>query len=329
MEIIRLENITKSFQVYQRKPGFFNTIKSFVNRKYETKIAVDNISLSVQEGEMVGYIGPNGAGKSTTIKILSGILVPTSGIVEVNGLVPHKNRVKNSMQIGVVFGQRTQLHWDLPVMDSYQLYKRMYKIDERLFKQNVDYFVEKLDMGDFVYKPVRLLSLGQKMRAEIASALLHNPPLLYLDEPTIGLDVMAKSWIREFLCELNRERKVTVILTTHDMDDIEKICQRLVILDTGHIVYDGSIDLFKKTYGNECEITVDFSDAPSPVSDSRIALKKTEGNRCTYRFNLTEITIAEVVTGLAKNNVIKDFSYREPDIESLIKNFYTIHRSQS
>jgi ABC-2 type transport system ATP-binding protein len=169
------------------------------------------------------------------------------------------------------------------------------------------------------------------MRAEIASALLHNPPLLFLDEPTIGLDIMAKSWIREFLCELNRERGVTVILTTHDMDDIEKICSRLVILDTGHIVYDGSIDLFKKTYGNECEITVVFSadvSAESPsVTDSRIRLIKAEGNSCIYRFNLTEITIAEVVMGLAKDNIIKDFSYREPDIESLIKNFYALRRS--
>jgi ABC-2 type transport system ATP-binding protein len=282
MEIIKLENITKSFQVYQRKPGFLNTVKSFFNRKYETKIAVDTISLSVQEGEMVGYVGPNGAGKSTTIKILSGILVPTSGLVEVNGLVPHKNRAKNAMQIGVVFGQRTHLHWDLPVMDSYQLYKRMYRIDDRVFKQNVDFFVEKMDMGDFVYKPVRLLSLGQKMRPEIASALLHHPPLLFLAEPTIGLDVIAKSWIREFLRELNRERKVTVILTTHDMDDIEQICKRLVILDLGHIVYDGSIDLFKKTYGNECEVSVDFSANPPPGSDSRIHLIKTEGNRCVY-----------------------------------------------
>lgn len=326
MEIIKLENIGKSFKVYQRKPGLINSLKSLVNRKYEIKTAVDNISLSVEAGEMVGYIGPNGAGKSTTIKILSGILVPGSGLVEVNGLVPHKNRIKNAMQIGVVFGQRTHLHWDLPAMDSYQLYKRMYKIDDNVFRQNVDYFVEKLDMGSFIYRPVRLLSLGQKMRAEIASALLHNPPILFLDEPTIGLDVMAKSWIRDFLRELNRERGITVILTTHDMDDIEQICRRLVIIDLGRIVYDGSIDLFKKTYGSECEITVDFSDALPNVSNGKIRQVKAEEKRGTYRFNPAEITIAEVVTGLAKDNAIKDFSYKEPDIESLIKNFYTAKR---
>jgi ABC-2 type transport system ATP-binding protein len=325
MPIIELKDITKTFEIYKRKPGVLNALKSLVSRKYETKSALKGISFSIERGEMVGYIGPNGAGKSTTIKILSGILVPSSGSVVVNGLVPYKNRKKNALRIGVVFGQRTHLHWDLPVTDSYDLYQKMYRVDKARFRRNVEFFTEKLAMRDFINKPVRQLSLGQKMRAEIASALLHDPDIIYLDEPTIGLDVLAKSWIREFLREVNRERQTTVILTTHDMDDIEQICDRLVMIDNGSIIHDGSIDAFKKAHGNECELLIDFESENVAVNEPRLKLLKAEGVRRWYRFNKDEISLAEAVTMIMRNHSVKDFSYKEPEIETIVKRLYEMN----
>lgn len=226
MAFIRVDRLSKQYKRQVRSEGLGGAIKDLFNRKYDTKTAVDQISFAIEKGEVVGYIGPNGAGKSTTIKMLSGILVPSSGIVEVGGIVPYKQRKQYTRNIGVVFGQRTQLWWDIPVSESFRMMKYMYKISDKQFDQNMEMFTDILDIQSFMHTAVRQLSLGQRMRADLCAALLHNPDILYLDEPTIGLDVVVKEKIRDFIKEVNKERQTTVILTTHDMSDIEKLCYR-------------------------------------------------------------------------------------------------------
>lgn len=235
---IDLDHVSKEFFRYKRPDGIKKRVMSLVHRDYERKKAVDDLFLSVEKGELVGYIGTNGAGKSTTIKMLAGILTPSQGKISVAGMVPYENRKRNAMQIGVVFGQRTQLNWDLPVKDSFELYRSMYRVKRERYLDNVEMFMELLDLRNLMEVPVRQLSLGQKMRVELAVALLHDPGILYLDEPTIGLDVIAKDRIRHFVRELNREKGTTVILTTHDMRDVEEICSRIVMIDQGRIMLD-------------------------------------------------------------------------------------------
>jgi ABC-2 type transport system ATP-binding protein len=320
--LIEVEGVTKEFKVYQRTKGFAAGLGSFFHRPYEIKKAVDDISFQVQKGETVAYIGANGAGKSTTIKILAGILVPTFGRVIVDGRVPYQERRENALHIGVVFGQRTHLHWDLPVIDSYELYQKMYRISPDRYRRNLETFSELLDLGQFIRKPVRQLSLGQKMRAELAAALLHEPELVYLDEPTIGLDVLAKSKIRGFIKQINRELRTTVILTTHDMDDIEQICGRLIMIDGGKILYDGSLAGFKERFGGEHLLVVDFADEEAAVDDPRLKLVKVEGPRRTFRFRREEITVAEAITLIARNYDITDLNIKEPEIEGIVKKIY-------
>lgn len=322
MSIIQVKDLTKEFKIYEREKGFVNSVKSFFRRKYTIKRAVDSINFNIEKGEIVGYIGANGAGKSTTIKMLSGILVPTSGEVLVNGIIPHKNRKEYSKSIGVVFGQRSQLHWDLPASDSYDLYKKMYGISDERFKKNIEFFTELLDLADFIDKPVRQLSLGQKMRAELAAALLHDPDILYLDEPTIGLDIFAKSKMREFIRQINAEKQTTVILTTHDMDDIEQTCQRLVMIDKGHIIYDGELDDFKNTYGGDNLLIVEFADKNVRLDDSRLKIVKEEGATRHILFNKSEINAGEAITYITRNFNIKDLNLKEPEIEDTIKKLY-------
>jgi len=254
--MIEAERLTKEYKIYRSgEPGqgWRTGIRSFFARPYEVKQAVQSINFHIPQGELVGFIGPNGAGKSTTIKMLSGVLTPTSGTVRVNGLVPSENRKRNGMQIGVVFGQRSQLFWDLPMEETFLLLRRMYRIPPDRFKRNVDFMIELLEMDSFYRTPVRQLSLGQKMRANLAASLLHDPAVLYLDEPTIGLDIVAKAKIRGFLRELNREKRTTVLLTTHDMDDIDEVCQRLMLIDKGVLIHDGTLSAFKHTYGQGAE----------------------------------------------------------------------------
>lgn len=322
MSFIEVNNITKEFETYKREKGTFNAIKSLFHREYEIKKAVNNISFHIDKGELVGYIGPNGAGKSTTIKILSGILLPTSGDVMVNGIVPHKNRKKNAMQIGVVFGQRSQLNWDLPMEDTFDLYKRMYKINDINYKRNVEFFTELLDMKDFLRKPVRQLSLGQKMRAELSISLLHDPQILYLDEPTIGLDVVAKNRIRKFICELNKEKSTTVILTTHDMADIEQICNRIIMIDHGKVLNDSSLDTFKKKYSNTHYIDVEFSNNEQGPFDSRLKLIKSEDNKKLFSFANETISIKEVLTYFSQSFEISDISIKGEEIEDIVRKLY-------
>ena len=244
MAYIEAENLQKTFKVYERPKGAGAALRSLIHRTYTEKRAVDGISFSIQKGEMVGYIGPNGAGKSTTIKILGGILVPDGGSVLCGGRVPWKERKENALHVGVVFGQRSQLNWELPMEDTFELYRKMYRIPESIYKRNVECFTELLGMEEFLRKPVRSLSLGQKMRAELAASLLHDPEVLFLDEPTVGLDVVAKDRIRKFLKELNREKQTTILLTSHDMMDIDEICSRVILIDHGKKMLDEQLEDF-------------------------------------------------------------------------------------
>ncbi|MFP4661222.1 MAG: ATP-binding cassette domain-containing protein [Halanaerobiales bacterium] len=322
MAFIEVEHLSKYFKVYSREKGLLNSFKSLFKREYQLKKAVDDISFSIEKGELVGYIGPNGAGKSTTIKTLAGILLPTVGQVKVNGMIPYKNRKENSMNMGVVFGQRSQLYWDLPMEETFDLFKKMYKIEEKVFKRNLDFYVDLLQMGDFLRKPVRTLSLGQKMRANLASALLHDPDVLYLDEPTIGLDVVVKNKIRNFIREINREKNTTVILTTHDMDDIEHICDRLIMIDHGKILYDGSLTEFKNSYGKEYTVMVQFNEYDINITDKRLNVIKDEGQVKWISFLIDDLSVAEAVTQLTRKYDIIDLSIKEPETEELVRKIY-------
>lgn len=243
--MISMKNISKTYRVAKRNAGFKAACKSLFSREYETIHALNDVSFTINDGEMVGYIGPNGAGKSSTIKILSGILKPDGGECVVDGMVPWKNRIKYVKNIGVVFGQRTQLWWDVPVIDSFELLKDIYSIPDSRYKANLDEFTELLNLSELVKTPARQLSLGQRMRCELAASLLHGPKILFLDEPTIGLDAVSKLAVREFILKLNKEHKTTVILTTHDMQDIEALTQRIILIGKGHILLDGSVDMIK------------------------------------------------------------------------------------
>ena len=238
--IIQVENLRKEFKSYSSRQGLKGAFRDLLTRNYKVLRAVDDLSFQVKQGEMVGYIGENGAGKSTSIKMLTGILTPTSGFVQVNGMNPHKEREKFVQTIGVVFGQRSQLWWDIAVQESFRLLKKVYKVSDEDYRNHMEHVIESLDIGPLLDKPVRKLSLGQRMRCELAAALIHNPPLLFLDEPTIGLDVLVKLKIRKFLKEMNEKYQTTILLTTHDLTDIEALCERVVMLDEGKIIYDPS-----------------------------------------------------------------------------------------
>ncbi len=248
--IIEARGLAKEFKVFQRREGVGGAFRDLFKRDYSILKAVDAINFSVEKGEMVGYIGANGAGKSTTIKMLTGILVPTAGFIEVNGFVPYKDRKEYTRDIGVVFGQRSQLWWDIAVIESYQLLAKIYRVPKEVYKKRLDHFIAILDLGPLLHTPVRKLSLGQRMRCELAGALIHNPSVLFLDEPTIGLDVLAKVKIREFLKEINNEFKTTVILTTHDLGDIEALCSRVALIDKGKMLYDDELKLLRQQWGD-------------------------------------------------------------------------------
>lgn len=322
MSFINVEHICKEFKITKREKGALNTVKSMFHREYTIKKAVDDISFTVEQGELVGYIGPNGAGKSTTIKMLSGILTPSSGKITVGDMVPYENRKENNMRMGVVFGQRSQLYWDLPMGETFDLYKKMYRIEDSIFRRNVDFYIELLQMQDFLKTPVRQLSLGQKMRGNIAIALLHDPAIVYLDEPTIGLDVLAKSRIRTFIKEVNREKNTTLILTTHDMDDIEAICSRLIMIDKGRKIYDGTLEQFRRTYGGGSVFIADFDTESFEIPDVRLKLVKEEGYRKWITFKKDKISPMDVLALLGARYKINDFSMQDADIEETVKGIY-------
>lgn len=322
--IIDVQGLRKEFRIAKRKEGALGALRALFSRDYITKVAVQDVSFQIRPGELVGYIGPNGAGKSTTIKMLTGILVPTSGRVVVRDLVPYEQRVENARQIGVVFGQRTQLWWDLPTIESFELLRYIYKIPKATYDRNMARFKEMLALDEFLQTPVRQLSLGQRMRADIAAALLHDPTIVYLDEPTIGLDVVAKEKIREFLREINRERGVTVILTTHDMQDIEKICDRMILIDKGSVIYDGPVRQIKERFGKHRTLVVDLEpngpyDALGIEGAEQV---KREGNRFWLRFNRDQISASQLIARVSSQYSVQDLTVEEPEIEGIISRIY-------
>ena len=324
MPIITVEHLSKHFKVHKRRTGFWGNLSSTVSRQHNIIKAVDDVNFTLERGELVGYIGANGAGKSTTIKMLTGILVPTSGHIDVMGLTPYRNRRENTRRIGVVFGQRTQLWWDLPVIDSFELLKHIYEIPQNLYKQNLEFFSELLQLQPFLSTPVRRLSLGQRMRCDLTAALLHNPEILYLDEPTIGLDVVAKEQVRQFLRQVNAEHQVTVILTTHDLNDVEKVCQRLIIIDNGKIIYDGGIDDLKKRYGKTRMLIVDLAQAYSDIQLEGVDLTRRDGNRIWLAFDRDTISASEVIAQLTARYEIQDLTISEPEIEEIVRRIYEL-----
>ena len=320
--MIEVDNLSKTFKVYHHRKGFFGSFVNLFSRRHRVIRAVDSVSFTVQRGEIVGYLGPNGAGKSTTIKMLTGILVPSSGSVTVNGYVPHRQRKENAKHIGVVFGQRSHLWFDLPVQESFELLQRIYRIPEVQYRDNVEMFDALLNLGDFFQTPVRQLSLGQRMRADIAAALLHNPDVLFLDEPTIGLDVVAKARIREFIQQINAEREVTVVLTTHDLDDVEKLCKRVILIDNARLCFDGELATLRRLLSTERLLSVDYAEVYPDITIPNVHIVYQEGVRVQYRFSPEVISAADLIRTILQKFRIVDISIQEPDIEELIKTVY-------
>ena len=320
--LIEVEALRKTFRVAHHHRGALGALRNLVERRGRVVPAVDGITFRIERGEMVGCIGPNGAGKSTTIKMLTGILVPSSGRIEVAGLVPHRRRKVLARRIGVVFGQRTQLWWDLPLIESLELLRFIYRVPAAQHRANLDFCTELLELAPFLDTPVRQLSLGQRMRGDLTAALLHDPEILYLDEPTIGLDVVAKHRIREFLRQLNRERAVTVLLTTHDMADISRLCERLLIIDRGRLLYDGALETIRERYGQERMLVVDFVGAGSPVHVPHATVVRVDGPRQWLRFRREETTAADLIAALATRYELRDLTIEEPEIEAIIRDLY-------
>jgi ABC-2 type transport system ATP-binding protein len=320
--IIQVQNLNKTFKLYKSKKGFLGTLLNFVSREQRLVEAVKDISFEIGKGEILAYVGPNGAGKSTTIKMLTGILTPTGGEVRVNEINPHHQRKENARQIGVVFGQRTQLWWDLPLLDSFELLRHIYHIPLAQYRRNLDMFRELLDLDSFINTPVRQLSLGQRMRGDLAASLLHNPPILFLDEPTIGLDVVAKERLRHFIKTINREEKVTVLLTTHDMGDIEQLCQRLLIIDKGSLIYDGDLEQIRQRYGKYRTLIVDLTENVSEIKIEGAETVQAEGIRHWLQFNRATLSAAELIRRVSENYPVLDLSIQEPEIEAIIRHIY-------
>ena len=326
MSLIEVEELRKTFAVAVRRQGRFGAIKTLLAREYQQLSAVDGISFRVEAGEMIGYIGPNGAGKSTTIKMLTGILAPSSGQIMVDGRVPHQQRVAHVQRIGVVFGQRTQLWWDLPTIESFELLRHIYRIPEASWRSNLREFAELLDLGPFLETPVRQLSLGQRMRADLVAALLHEPAILFLDEPTIGLDVVAKERIRQFLTDINRARGVTVILTTHDLEDITRLCQRVVLIDHGHVIYDGGLEDLRTRFGRQRTLVIDLDGAlgagSAAIQIANAEVVRREGPRVWLRFDRETTTAAALIAEVAARYRVRDLTLEEPAIEGIVRGIY-------
>ena len=320
--MIEVENLNKSFKVIKREAGIGSAIKSLFNPQYSTVQALENVSFKIDEGEIVGYIGPNGAGKSTTIKIISGILVPDSGKCNILGYTPWKDRINHVKNIGVVFGQRSQLWWDVPVIDSYNLLKDIYKIPEKNFKNNLQLLTDTLDLSPLLTTPVRQLSLGQKMRCEIGASLLHDPKILFLDEPTIGLDAVSKVAVRNFIKTINKEKKITVILTTHDMNDIEALAQRIILIGKGKILLDGSLLDLKNRFVTRKTLTVDFMESNEDIHIPGTTILSKSKERISMSVDLTQIKVSEVIGLLSNKLDITDVSVDSHPIEEIIVDLY-------
>jgi ABC-2 type transport system ATP-binding protein len=326
MSHIRVRSLSKSFQIAERQAGFVGSLKGLFNRTYRHVHALDGVSFDLGKGELVGYIGPNGAGKSTTIKILSGILVPDSGECTVAGLTPWQNRAEHVANIGVVFGQRTQLWWDLPVIESFALLRDIYKIPPERYQPRLDELVSILKLNEMLDTPVRQLSLGQRMRCDLVASLLHGPDVLFLDEPTIGLDATSKFAVREFVKRLNRDYEVTVILTTHDMDDIEALCERIIVLGNGHILSDSSLQDLRNSVATERRIKLELQNAPISFTQPQTRIVNQEGNQIELAFNPDEISSAELIKRIVDEHAVSDLIVESPPIENMISELYAKNR---
>lgn len=321
MSFIEVKHITKTFKVAKKKSGLKASFKSFFKRDYKMVEAVKDISFSIAKGEIIGYIGPNGAGKSTTIKILSGILTPDKGQCTVGKIVPWKNRKEYVKKIGVVFGQRSQLWWDIPAEDTFDLLKDIYDIPEERYQKVKEELVEKLNLKDIINVPVRQLSLGQRMRCEIAASLLHEPEILFLDEPTIGLDAISKQQVRDFIKRINKEKKTTIILTTHDMSDIDALAKRIILIGKGQVLYDGSLQKLKNNYANKRYISVKTKDSLNIRNKGIIQKEKVKDG---YKFCIDSktINISDFLSIISKKVQIEDVEIDNENLDNMIVNLY-------
>ena len=320
--MIKFQNISKTFKVAKRSPGLKAALKSVAKREYTYIEALKDVSFSIERGEIIGYIGPNGAGKSTTIKILSGILVPTKGSCTVLDKVPWKNRIEHVKNIGVVFGQRSQLMWDIPVIDSFELLRDIYRVPESQYKKNLDEIVEIFGLVDFINTPVRQLSLGQRMRCEIAASLLHNPQILFLDEPTIGLDAVSKVAVRNFIKRINKENDVTVVLTTHDMGDIETLTDRVMLIGKGQILYNGSFNQLKSKYNTTQHLTMDYDQSMEIILPEHTQELSKEDGRAVISIDTTNISVSQVISHLSGSLTVYDITVHSRPIEEIIADVY-------
>ena len=323
MTVIEVKQLTKVFKIPKKDPGLGGAVKGLFHPQYQNKTAVNEINFKLEAGEIVGYIGVNGAGKSTTIKMLTGVLMPTSGSINVLGRDPHKQRVDNAHDIGVVFGQRTQLWWDLALIESLNLIARIYNVHPLKYKLMLDQFTETLELDELLNIPVRNMSLGQKMRSELAAALIHEPRVVYLDEPTIGLDLIVKERIRDFIKAQCISKGMTVILTTYDLGDIEELCRRVIIIDDGRIIYDGPIETIKKKFGKFREITFEtMEDIKTLDLPPGAEMLSTEDHKIQIRFDRT-VSTASKVAGAVMNQIdVRDFSLSEPELSDIVKQIY-------
>ena len=326
--MIKVENLSKEFKISKKYPGFKGALRSFFSTEYTIKKAVDDISFEINDGEIVGYIGANGAGKSTTIKMMTGILTPSSGRIIVDGVVPYENREKNAKNIGVVFGQKTQLWWDLPVSETFPLLKDIYGVSDEEYEERMNYFKEILGLDEFFLSPVRTLSLGQRMRADLAAALIHNPKIIYLDEPTIGLDVVVKESVRKAIKDINEKYGTTIILTTHDLNDIEELCNRIIIIDKGKKIYDGELEGVKEQFGYLTTIEIQLKDksniekinfARFKDDDFKLNMKE---SKVSITFNKNNISSADIIGEVMKKSKVIDFNIKETSIEDIVKKMY-------
>jgi len=321
-EIVRVRDLRKTFRVLDRRPGLSGSLLNLVAPRHHEIRAVEGVSFDLQPGDLVGYLGPNGAGKSTTIKVLTGLLVPSGGEVRARGMTPWAERERYVRGIGAVFGNRTTLWWDLPVIDSLELLEPMYEIPRERFTRNLKEFSELLDLGPFLDTPVRSLSLGQRMRADLCAALLHEPELVFLDEPTIGLDVVAKEAIRQFIRHVNRERGVTMLLTTHDLSDVERLCERVMILDHGRLLYDGTLLELNARFESNWTLKVDFDEEYRDASLPGLQPPLREGRQAIYSFDHRALPSAEVIQALLARFKIADLEVRRPPLEETIRRIY-------
>jgi ABC-2 type transport system ATP-binding protein len=327
MAMIEVKDLVKDFRTFRRREGVLGAFQNLFVREYTTIHAVDHVTFEIEKGEMVGYIGANGAGKSTTIKMLTGILVPTSGRVVSNGFIPYRDRSRYTRHLGVVFGQRTQLWWDIAVIESFKLLKEIYEVADGDYQHRLGVFSEILGLKDYLYTPVRKLSLGERMRCDLAASLIHNPPILFLDEPTIGLDVVAKDHIREFLKEVNRTERTTVLLTTHDLSDIEELCRRIIIIDKGKVLFDGLLAEMKSRLVQYKQVKFFLKDRTqvpriAPIASDGIACERVDELTYVLRFDRIQHSSADVIRRIVNQIEVRDIFIEEEPIENVVKRIY-------